>query len=298
MSRRLRILNVLLRSVVKPRLAATKTPEQAEADFARFARFVLRAPRGLHCERRAGLPELQWICADPTADRPVLLYFHGGGYISGSPRAYRGMLGRLSQLSGVKVAAAAYRLAPDHPAPAQFEDAKAVHDSLLAEGFRPDEIILGGDSAGGGLALALLADLCARDRHPAGAFAISPWVDLTLSGASMVENAARDPLLPADRADDLVGFVLGGIAADDPRVSPLFAAFADPPPVRLHVGTTEILRDDSRRMEAHLRAAGGRVSLREWPEAPHLWPIFDGYIPEARETLEDLAEFIRALDAP
>lgn len=291
----LRLLNRLLHHGVKPRLAAVGSPEKAAADFARFSRCVLRRPPHLLRRVRDGAPALHWISAGPVVARPVVLYFHGGAYVSGSPECLEGLMGRLSVLSGLPVVAPAYRLAPAYPAPAQFEDARAAHARLLALGYRPRDIVLGGDSAGGGLALALLADLCARDMRPAGAFAFSPWTDITLSGDSLRRNARSDPFLPVERIGEARGYVLGGVPADDPRVSPLFADFDMPPPVQIHVGTTEILYDDSRRMAAHLRALGGCVELNEQPEGPHIWPVFDGYIPEARLSLRKAARFIAAL---
>lgn len=293
LSRRLRLLNLLLRHVAQPRLRATARPAEARREFDRFARYFFRRPPHLLRLVSRGHPDIHWITAGPVHPRRVLLYFHGGGYFAGSPRSHAGMIGRLSALSGLRVAAPAYRLAPEHTAPAQFDDAKAAHAALLDLGYLPGDICLGGDSAGGGLALALLADLCARELRPACAFAFSPWVDLTLSGDSMQANAALDPILPRLRMAETVASILGKCDARDPRLSPLFASFPAPPPVRLHVGATEILRDDSRQMAAHLRAAGGEVSLREWPGVPHLWPIFDGYIPEARAALEDVATFLK-----
>ncbi len=289
----LRLLNRVLHRVARPRLKATATPAAAAADFARFARLCLRRPPHLLRLVTKGAPDIHWITAGPVARRGVILYFHGGAYIAGSPRTHQGMLGRLSALSGLRVAAPAYGLAPKHPAPAQFHDAVAAHEAMLALGYAADEIVLGGDSAGGGLALALLADLCARDLRPAGLFAFSPWADLGLQSESLRTNAARDPFLLAERVDEVVGYATGGFDAADWRVSPLSAQFDAPPPVRLHVGTTEILRDDARRMEALLHRSGGTVSLCEWPEAPHIWPIFDGYVPEARAALRDVAEFAR-----
>ncbi len=293
MSWRLARLNMFLRWVVRPKLAATRTPDEARRDFDLFAPLALRAPPNVLHLTEPGTPELHWVSVGRCLPRHVILHFFGGAYISGSPRTHRSMLGRLSSLTGLRVAIPAYRLAPGDPAPAQFDDARAAHAHLLQLGYPPENIILGGDSAGGGLALALLADLCARDLRPAALYAISPWTDLTLSGDSLITNADREPLLPVSRVQEVVGYVLGDVAADDARVSPLFAEFRRPPPVQIHVGTTEILLDDACRMADRLRASGGRVELRCWENTPHAWPIFDGYVPEARQTLFQIAEFIR-----
>ena len=285
-SARLRALNALLRRVVKPRLAATPTPQIARAEFDRTARLLFRRPPHLLRLVAPGDPPLHWITAGPVAPRGVLLYFHGGAYFAGSPVTHAGLIGHLSRAAGLRAAVPAYARAPERPAPAAFEDAVAAHARLCALGHQPGEIVLAGDSAGGGLALALLAHLLARGAAPAGVVAFSPWTDLALGSASLQANAAADPMLPVRRIEEVVGYVLGDLRPDDPRVSPLHAVFPGPaPPVMIQVGETEILRDDSLRMAARLRRAGGPVRLERWPAVPHAWPLFDGWIPEAAQAI-------------
>jgi epsilon-lactone hydrolase len=286
---RLRLLRLALRHLVRPRLARTVTPAQAREDFERMARFLPRPPYLLHlagavCDR---------ITAGPVQEDACILWFHGGAYLVGSPATHAGMLGRLSRLSGLAVMAPAYRKAPEHPAPAAFEDALAAHAWLLRQGWAPGRIILGGDSAGGGLALALLAELCDRGTPPAGLIAFSPWTDLMLSGPSLIAHAASDPLLPAARIREVIALIQGALPASDPRLSPLSARFKNPPPVLIQVGSDEILLDDALRMAEALRAAGGPVTLQVAPLAPHVWQIFDGWIPEARQSLREAARFAR-----
>ena len=290
----LRLFVAAARRIAKPFLARTAGPIAARRAFERMARAGLRRPPFLVHLTAKGSPPIHWISCGQPRQRGVILYFHGGGYVAGSPETHAGLVGRLSRLSELRVAVPAYRLAPEHPAPAAFEDARAAHAALLARGYRPDEIALAGDSAGGGLALALLSDLCARGLRPACVVGFSPWTDLSGASPSLHENAARDPILPVKRLDELVGFVTGGLSPADPRLSPLHADFDAPPPVLLMVGSTEILRDDSVRMARHLRAAGGAVRLEIWPDAPHAWPLFDGYLPEARDALRAAAAFILA----
>jgi acetyl esterase/lipase len=297
-SLRLRVLNGVLRRVVKPRLAATETPAQAEREFDRGARAVFRVQRGIRVAvRKVPGPtrplRVSRIAGRGVAGDGLILHFHGGGYIAGSARTHRGMLARLSAAAGVPVDAPDYRLAAEAPAPAAFEDACAVWEALLREGWEPARIVLGGDSAGGGVALALLAWLCARGTTPAGLYAFSPWVDLTLSGGSLGENAAADPLLPGARIAELVETICGGLPAADPRISPLFAAFRGAPPVLLQAGRTEILRDDTLRMAARLRSEGAEVRLRLWPDTPHVVQIFGDWLPEAREGRAEAAAFVR-----
>lgn len=291
MSLRLRLARLAARLLIRPRLARTSRPEQARRDLDRGTRLLRAPPYLLRLERPGGLHH---ISAGPVGHSAILLWFHGGAYVAGSPVTHAAMLGRLSRLSGIAVIAPEYRLAPEHPAPAAFEDARAAHGRLLAAGWRPGQILLGGDSAGGGLALALLADLCQRDLRPAGLLAFSPWTDLSLGGESLRDCAASDPLLPVSRITTTVALVLGDLAPDDPRISPLFAGFPAPPPVLIQSSGDEILRDDSRRMVAHLRAAGGQATLQEHPAALHVWQMFDGYLPEARQALRQAADFCRA----
>lgn len=167
----------------------------------------------------------------------------------------------------------------------------------MAKGHGAAQIILAGDSAGGGLALALLSHLCRTGQSPAALIAFSPWTDLTLSGPSLTDHAAGEVLLPPERLAEAAVMVLGGLAATDPRISPLHAAFPTPPPVFLQVGSTEILLDDSRRMAEVLRQAGGEVTLQVWPGCPHVWQMLDGWLPEARAALEDAAHFVRTVTA-
>jgi acetyl esterase/lipase len=232
------------------------------------------------------------------ADGPVILYLHGGAYLAGKPWHYRAMLGRLARLSGCRVAAPVLRLAPEHPAPAAFDDALAAHAALRARGFAAGRIVLGGDSAGGGLALALLSRLCAEDARPAGLFAFSPWTDLALTGQSLAANAAADCLLPASRMAEVVEMVRGSLPATDPRLSPLYAVYDAPPPGLLFVATDEVLRDDACRMAERLRAAGGRVDLHEVPGVFHAWPFAAGRLPEADTAVAQTAVFVRGLFTP
>jgi len=260
-------------------------------------------PFSLFQQDRLSCPGL-WVACRPRCDG-VILYFHGGAYVLGSPRTHRAMAAELAARSGCRVFLPRYRLAPENPFPAAFEDALGVWEALLARGYPAGRIVLGGDSAGGGLALALLGHLCRAGTPPAGAFAFSPWTDLTLSGASVIGNARRDRVLPAGRLAEARGMVLGfdgGLgpapvvapqtpdAALDPRLSPLFAAFPDPPPVLIHAAESEILRDDTLRMSGPLPGA----RLRLAGDLPHVWPILHGFLPEARATLDETATFIRA----
>jgi len=292
-SRALDLLTFVLRHVAKPRLQRVKEPLVARAEFERTARLGFRPPPFLcHIRDRAGLHRLH---VGRVQRGKIILYFHGGGYIAGSPASHAAMLGRLSLLSGLEICAPDYPLAPEHPFPAAFDCAVAAWEHLIAAGYAPADIVLGGDSAGGGLALALLSHLCRLGTPPAGLFAMSPWCDLTLGGDSLNSNAERDPFLPVQRIRELVDYILpAGAEAADPRLSPLFGAFPDCPPVLLHYSESEILFDDCRRMGEHLRSHGAEVRETLHPGAPHVWHLFDGWIPEARRSLVEISYFSRS----
>lgn len=302
MSLRLRGLNLALRLFAKPRLTRLRALDVVRRDVERVGGGILRRPPflcALQLDLGAGLAALSVRAGQVKRPGAVGLYLHGGAYIAGSPRAYLPLLGRLAGLARVEIVAPDYRLAPEHPFPAALQDAEAAWNALLARGYAPENIVLIGDSAGGGLALALLARLCAQGTPPAGLFAFSPWTDLTGSGDSVRTNAARDVMLSAARLPEVVAMVLGPVAAADPGASPLFAAYPGCPPVLLQFSDAEILTDDSQRMAARLASFGAEVTAQQWHGTPHVWQMFDGYIPEARAALRDAAAFIRArLSAP
>ncbi|WP_162617631.1 alpha/beta hydrolase [Yoonia maritima] len=252
------------------------------------APWLFRGPPYIcHLTETVNTLTLNWISTGRVHPRRVILYFHGGAYFVGSGAAYRGLLGRVSSMTGLRVCAPDYRLLQDAPFPAAFDDSVLAWDALIAKGYRPQDIILGGDSSGGGLMLALLAFLTQRGDYPLAAFAMSPWVDLTLQGQTL--HAKSEVLLPISRIDEVVNRYLKGAVRDDPRASPLFARFDQPPPVLIQVGSGEALRADAERMAGALQGA----QLCVWDEVPHVWQMFDGYVPEARNALAEIAEFIQ-----
>ncbi len=224
----------------------------------------------------------------------TVLYCHGGAYAVGSPKVYRGLAARLAVAAGCDVAAIDYRLAPEHIHPAAPDDAIAAYEALLAH-TDPRSIVIAGDSAGGNLTLATLLRI--RDRGmpaPAGAVLLSPWTDLTGSGESMHVNARRDPMLPAQRVAEAAVLYAPHSDHRHPDVSPLFGDFSGLPPLDIHVGSTEILLDDSRRLASRARAAGVDATLTIWPRMPHVFPIFADFLPEGRRAIDHIAAFISA----
>ncbi len=289
MSLRLSALIFWLRRVERPAIVSITDPGAARRRMERQARWMARLPRGTHATpiHLGGVSGLR--VTPPAPSRPgTILYFHGGAYLFGSSRTHAAMLARITVRTGVTALLPDYRLAPEHPFPAAIDDAVDAYRALLDTA--PGPIILGGDSAGGGLVLALLAKIIAQDLpQPVLTFALSPWTDLTLSGESLTSNAGRDSFLPAERLPELRDIYLAGSDPKDTAASPLLADFRSAAPVAIWVGSTEILRDDARRMVAQLRAQGVQASLTEAPRHPHVWPMFAPFLPEANSTLDDIA---------
>ena len=286
------LMGAAMRLSVRPMMRRANDPAQVRQRFERAARRSFR-PVPHACVIRSKAPtDGLWVSAGQVTSSKVLLYFHGGGYIAGSPETHAQMVARLCRMTGMRAFLPRYRLAPENPLPAAFDDARAAFDGLVARGYAAPNIVIGGDSAGGGLALSLLSALCQRGTPPAAAFAWSPFCDQTFSGASVLENGARDHFFPPERVHELSEMILGDLAAEDPRASPLLAPFPNCPPVLLQVSDSEILRDDARRMAAHLRAQGTMVTLQEWAGAPHVWQIFDGWFPEARQAIRATSRFL------
>ncbi len=227
---------------------------------------------------RVSLPGLQ-------TDAPVLLYLHGGGYFGCSPATHRPITASFAR-GGFRVVAPDYRLAPEYPFPAAVEDAVAAYRALLRAGCDPARLCVAGDSAGGGLALALLVALRDDgDRLPAAAALFSPWTDLAGTGPSLVLNDRKDAMFHARDVARVAGLYLGEADPRTPWASPLYADLQGLPPLHIHVGANEVLLDDSTRLAARARAAGTPVELTVWPVVPHVFPIFP-HLPEARSAID------------
>jgi acetyl esterase/lipase len=251
----------------------------------------------------AGGVPATWVTPKVGAGEPVLLYFHGGGYVLGSARFYREPTARLALASGMRLLVPDYRLAPEHPYPAAQEDALAVWRWLLGTGVAPSQVVVGGDSAGGGLALALLLALRdAGEPLPAGALLLSPWVDLSCSAPSHVECAPYDYL---DRETVLrwARCYAGALELTDPRLSPLHAPLGGLPPLFLQVGGAELLRDPVLALAERAREAGVSVTLDVREELTHIPSALGVLFAPAREAGEHAGQAVRRMlgavsDAP
>jgi monoterpene epsilon-lactone hydrolase len=239
----------------------------------------------------------EWVAprSGVAADAPVVYYLHGGGYVSCSPVTHRAITTTLALDLGARVFALDYRLAPEHPFPAALEDAVAGYRWLLAQGIDPKRLVVAGDSAGGGLALSTLVALRdAGEPLPAAALLLSPWTDLAGTGDSVRLNAeACDAFRPED-VPRFASAYLGSVPPEDPRASPLYARLEGLPPLLIHVGTSEILYDDSSRLHARATAAGVRSELHAWEGVPHVWHALAWLLPEARTALREAAVWLTA----
>jgi epsilon-lactone hydrolase len=264
--------------------------------IAAYERWVPRPARGIEMLDRAlgGIPALR-VKGRGTQPERQILFLHGGAYVTGSPTLYRHILWRFAVAAEAQVAAIDYRLAPEHPFPAALEDAVAAWHGLLDESADPSRSVVMGDSAGGGLALALLLRL--RDIGsplPAAAVALSPWTDLAMTGNSLQQNGAADPMENPDDIPYLAACYLGdGGDPRNPYASPLYGDPTGLPPTLIQVGGDEILLDDSVRMAEGMRAAGCEVELEIWPRMPHVWHAFAPVMPEARQAIARVGAFVR-----
>lgn len=239
-----------------------------------------------------GIPDLV-VTGEGMSDAGALLYLHGGGYVVGSAHGYRGLAARLGRAASVVAHAIDYRLAPENPMPAAVDDAVAAYQALVASGVSPSQIIIAGDSAGGGLTLATLVAL--RDAGsplPAAGFLISPWADLALEGASMKGKAAEDPSLDEHGLAVCAGHYAGADTRS-PVASPIHADLSGLPPLLVQVGSAEILYDDAIRVARAAGAAGTRVTLEVWPKMIHVWHAFAFLLTDGREAIDGAGAFMR-----
>jgi epsilon-lactone hydrolase len=237
----------------------------------------------------------EWSIVPGNDRRRVLLYFHGGGYCSGSILSHRRLVTEAGRASGMRTLAVNYRLAPENPFRAALDDALAAWRFLRAEGAAARQIAIGGDSAGGGLTVALINRLRdAKEELPACAWLISPWLDLGLSGATMVSKDAADPIIQKEYLGELVdAYLAPGMDRKDPRVSPLYADLAGFPPTLVQVGSDETLLDDAVRFASAAGAAEVAVTLQIWPHMIHAWPLWNAKLAAGRRALTNAGAFIR-----
>jgi acetyl esterase/lipase len=273
----------ILRRKLKPKLARA-------ADALEIRRLMrpqpIELPRDVRItsQQIGGVPG-EWV--EARSSDVTLLYLHGGGYVACSAEMHRPITVGFAK-NGLRVFAPDYRMAPEHVFPAAVEDAVSVYRGLSGK------IVVGGDSAGGGLALAMLLSL--RDAGvplPSAVALFSPWTDLAATGDSLLTNDRRCAMFRGAKIGPGAQFYLGSADPRNPLASPLYADLSHLPPMLIHVGANEVLLDDSKRLAEKARAAGVRVDLKIWPVVPHGWQLWPT-MPEARQSVREAARFLLA----
>jgi acetyl esterase/lipase len=256
---------------------------------------MVRIPKDAKCEpvSAAGVPA-EWISVPESEKDKVMLYFHGGGYVAGSINTHREYCVRLARASKTRVLLIDYRLAPEHPFPAALEDATKAYQWLIStERISPSNLVIAGESAGGGLTVATLLKL--RDDKvelPPAAVVLSPFMDLAVTGESIKTKVEEDPLAtPADLKLD-AGLYLAGEDPRNPLASPLYADLTGLPPLYIQVGTAEILLDDSIRFVDAAKAVGVDVKFEVWDDMIHMFQMFASMAPEGQDAIDKIGEFV------
>lgn len=275
----------------RPRPTGTTERRQRLDDFGR----ALGAPKDARLEPIAigGVPA-EWSMTPEADVSRAILYLHGGGYLAGSIVSHRYVAVEIGRAAGARTLALGYRLAPEHPYPAQLEDTLAAYQYLREQGFAPGAIAIGGDSAGANLALALMLALRARGLPlPCCGWLVSPWTDLTASGATMASKADVDPMIQKPYLLELAEAFTGGKDLADPLISPQCADLAGLPPLLIQVGSDETLLDDAVTLAGRAGSAGVAVTLEVWPEMIHAFPMFFPRVAASRQATAGAGAFLR-----
>src|SRR5512134_1871652 len=287
-------------TVVRAHLAklppsASLTIAERRAQYDRAER-VFPTPADVAIER-VTVPErpAEWLRPPGARADAAVLYLHGGGYVIGSPRSHRHLAAAIARAAGTPAFLVDYRLAPEHPFPAALDDALAAYEWLLARGIAPGQVVVAGDSAGGGLTVATL--LALRDRglpRPGGGVCISPWVDLACSGATYITRKDADPIVTRESVAMMAQAYAGTGDFKAPLLSPLYADLRGLPPLLVQVGSDEVLLDDALGLGERARAAGVDVAVEEWPAMIHVWHWFLPMLDEAQRAVDGIGRFVRA----
>ncbi|MDC0093913.1 alpha/beta hydrolase [Alphaproteobacteria bacterium] len=244
----------------------------------------------------AGNIYAEWVtCGDVDTDK-VFMFIHGGGYYRGSVVASRATVARISAVSKVRCLSIEYRLAPEHPFPAAIDDTYTAYNWLIKEGLKPKNIIVSGQSAGGGLCLALLLKIKdSKGIQPRGAVALSPWTDLSQSGKTMITNANNDPVISKKYLDRMAGLYLSKTPNISPLASPLYGSLSGLPTILVQVGSNETLLDDSKRFVEKAKEAKVDVQIEIWKEMFHGWHGSAHVLKDAEKAIESIGVFCKKL---
>ncbi len=293
------IINTVIRSTSKANLSRLKFTEKNLATMTRrmenlAGRSALAKKIDIEKIECNGVRAELQKRRENSHDEAVILYFHGGGYVAGSTKSHRDLTARIVLKSGIPLLSVDYRLAPEHTYPAQIEDALASYRWLLEKDWTPEKIIIGGDSAGGNLALALMHAIEENKLpRPGAGFFLSPFTDMRATGDSVKTNRRRDPMLPAHRITELAEIYAPGYDHTSPLISPLYGDFSTFPPVYFTAGSTEVLLDDTLRIVKKCENAGVDVTCRIRKNMPHVYPSLAAFFPEGREAIREISDFLK-----
>ena len=279
----------------KKEKSKTETIEEQRANLELLAS-ILTLPVDVNVERLDvdGVPA-EWITTPGASEQQVILYLHGGYYVSGSCNTHRDLVSRISRASKACVLLIEYRLAPEHPFPKGLEDAIKAYNWLVStKKISQKNIIIAGDSAGGGLTLATLLKLKnMKTELPIAAICLSPWTDLAITGDSIKTKSEEDPALTPERTEYCAKLYLGEENPQSPLASPLYGDLKGLPPLLIQIGTAEILLDDSLRLAKHAKEAGVDVKLEVWEDMIHVFQAYAEVSPEGQDGINKIGEFIQ-----
>lgn len=282
---------------IRAQIAANPRPSGLADRRRRLDAMAERAPlpADVRCQfvDAGGVPA-EWTETPDADPGRVMLFLHGGGYVSGSVVSHRAMVAEAGRQARARTLALDYRLAPEHPYPAALQDALAGYRFLLARGFDPVKIIIAGDSAGGGMTIATMVSLRDGGEHlPARAWVVSPWADLEMTGASMVAKAPTDPMIQKPYLQELAGMYLHGADPRAPLASQIHADLRGLPPLLIQVGSAETLLDDAVRLAGAAGAADVAVTLEIYPDMIHVWHLHYQQLAAGRHGLVAAGRFMR-----
>ena len=286
--------NFIFRKLIKRMFYKPMSITELRNEQAKSTKMMGKLPKSIALDPTEinGIPA-EWVTHKNADPDKVILYLHGGGYVAGTLDGYRLLCGTLSEATGMRVLMPEYRLAPDYPFPAALEDSLSVYAWLLTNGFSAENIIIAGDSAGGGLTLA--TTLAIRDEGrdlPAALVCLSPWTDLSFSGASHQINAEKEVVLHPDNLRLWAEKYLGFADPRTPHISPAFADMNNFPPMLIQVGSEEVFLDDARMVAENAQSAGVDVTLTVYEGMWHAWQAI-GILAEAKQAFEEIGDFVK-----
>jgi epsilon-lactone hydrolase len=296
------LVDLVLRYRMKRGRVGPITAEGLKRNAARFARANERisVPPFVSIEPvKVGSIEAEWVSIkDQTNPGGVILYFHGGGFVMGSPQTHRVVTWRLARATGRRVLAIAYRKAPEHAFPAWLDDGVAAFRWLLAQGHAPQDILFAGDSAGGNLSLSTAHRLRREGLGlPGGMILFSPWADLGCEGKSYRSNAFREAMFQEKNVRSTAAYLTRGCDPRDPELSPIHADLAGFPPMLIFAGTRELFVDDARALARRATASGVRADLHVYRHMPHVFPLLAGVLPRAKPAYATITRFVQETQA-